>query len=50
MDADVQAIRHAVAEVLGTPSYREAARRLKRTMACAPGAPGAAAQLERLCA
>ena len=50
VDAGVPEIGQAVAEVLGTPSYREAARRLQGTFASAPGAVGCADELERLCA
>ncbi len=50
VDAGVQEIGQAVAEVLQTPSYREAALRLKGALASAPGAAGGADELERLCA
>jgi MGT family glycosyltransferase len=50
VDAGVPEIGQAVAEVLDTPSYREAARRLQGTFASAPGAAGGADELERLCA
>jgi MGT family glycosyltransferase len=49
IDAGVPEIEQAVAEVLQTPSYREAARRLQESLASAPGATGAADELERLC-
>jgi MGT family glycosyltransferase len=47
-DAGVSELRQAVAEVLRTSSYREAARRLQGTLASAPGAAGGADELERL--
>jgi MGT family glycosyltransferase len=50
VDAGVSELALAVAEVLNTSSYREAARRLQGTLASAPGAAGGADELERLCA
>jgi MGT family glycosyltransferase len=49
-DAGVREIAQTVARVLQTPSYRGAARRLQGVLASAPGAAGAADELERLCA
>jgi MGT family glycosyltransferase len=49
VDAGVEELRRAVAEVLETPSYREAARALQAGLASAPGAGGAAEELVRLC-
>jgi MGT family glycosyltransferase len=45
---DAVALRSAVREVLATPSYGHAARRLQRALAAAPGPPRAAELLERL--
>ncbi len=50
VEAGVPEIGAAVARVLQTPSYREAARRLQETLASAAGAAGGADELERLCA
>ncbi|MFI5004995.1 MAG: glycosyltransferase [Solirubrobacterales bacterium] len=50
VDAGVPEIGQAIAGVLPTPSYRDAARRLQRALASAPGAAGGADELERLCA
>jgi UDP:flavonoid glycosyltransferase YjiC (YdhE family) len=47
IDAGVSTIGQAIAEVLQTHSYREAARRLQGTFASAPGAAGGADELER---
>jgi MGT family glycosyltransferase len=49
-DAGAPEIGRAIAEVLGTPSYREAAARVQRSFAAAPGVSGAAEELEALCA
>jgi MGT family glycosyltransferase len=43
-----QSLRKAVDEVLGDPSYREAAARCAAQFRVAPGAPGAAELIERL--
>ena len=49
VDAGIPEIGQAIAEVLQTRSYREAARRLQEAFASAPGAAGGADALERLC-
>jgi MGT family glycosyltransferase len=49
VDAGVPEIARAAVEVLQTPSYREAACRLQRDLASAPGGSGGADELERLC-
>jgi UDP:flavonoid glycosyltransferase YjiC (YdhE family) len=48
--AGPEAIRTAVREVLGQPSYARAARTLAAKIGAMPGAAGAADQLERLSA
>jgi MGT family glycosyltransferase len=50
VDAGVREIGQAIATVLQTPSYGEAARRLQSILVGAPGAAGGADELERLCA
>jgi MGT family glycosyltransferase len=47
--AGVPEISQAIAKVLRTLSYRDAARRLQRTLSFAPGAVGGADELELLC-
>jgi UDP:flavonoid glycosyltransferase YjiC (YdhE family) len=47
-EAPPEAIRAAVRTVLAEPSYAEAARRLSDSIRAAPGAHGAAAELEHL--
>jgi UDP:flavonoid glycosyltransferase YjiC (YdhE family) len=49
-EADPSAIRAAVRQVLSTPEYAAAARRLGASIASAPKAEGAATELERLVA
>lgn len=48
IDASVPEIEQAIAEVLHTPSYLEAAGRVQGTLACAPGVLGGADELESL--
>jgi MGT family glycosyltransferase len=48
VEAGVPEIAQTIAEVLQTPSYRDAARRLQGTVSCAPGAAGGADALEHL--
>jgi MGT family glycosyltransferase len=50
VDASVAEIGQAIAEVLQTPSYREAALGLQGMFVSAHGAAGGADELERLCA
>jgi UDP:flavonoid glycosyltransferase YjiC (YdhE family) len=47
-EAEPAAIRTAVEAVMGQPSYLAAARRLAGAIASAPGASGAADELERV--
>jgi UDP:flavonoid glycosyltransferase YjiC (YdhE family) len=47
-DAPPEAIRSAVQAVVADPAYTEAARRLSDAIRAAPGAHGAATELEHL--
>ena len=47
-ESNPDAIRAAVREVMGNPSYRASAQRLASSIHAAPGVAGAAAELEQL--